>query len=160
MSSRGEQERERLKQEYKEHYRRIKEAKERLKRAETTSKIQGALNNMNADAMLESVDEFLGKVRDKVANVEARLDVAMDNLDEDETGAGQKIKDLERDEELKRAKAKETLKQAKIEMGMLYSEIEKQADAIKAEKTIGTKPEAEQTEDDTDADLHSPDEKQ
>ena len=31
------------------------------------------------------------------------------------------------------------MKQMKIEMGMLYSEIEKTADEIKAHKTIGTK---------------------
>lgn len=34
MSSHGEEERERLKEEYKEHYRKIKEAKERLRQTE------------------------------------------------------------------------------------------------------------------------------
>ncbi|MGN8224489.1 hypothetical protein [Gracilimonas sp. BCB1] len=139
MSSKSEQERERLKEEYKEHYRRIKEAKQRLKRAEQKGKISQAVNNMNADNLLETVDEFLGKVREKVTNVEARLDVAMDSLEDEDTTAGSKIKKEELDEELKKQKAKQTLKQVKAEMGMLYNEIEKHADEIRTEKTIGNK---------------------
>ena len=139
MSTESEQERERLKEEYKEHYRRIREAKQRLKEVEQKGKIAQAVKNMNADSILESVDEFLGKVRDKVTHVEARLDVAMDNLEEENSAAGSKLKDEELDEELKKQKAKQTLKQVKAEMGMLYSEIEKHADEIRAEKTIGAK---------------------
>lgn len=139
MSSKSEQERERLKEEYKEHYRKIREAKERLKEAEQKSKIVQAVKNMNADNILESVDEFLGKVRDKVTHVEARLDVAMDNLENEDAAAQSKVKQEEFDEELRKQKARQTLKQVKAEMGMLYSEIEKQADEIRAEKTIGNK---------------------
>ncbi|MAO66274.1 MAG: hypothetical protein CL666_14860 [Balneola sp.] len=139
MSNEGEQERERLKEEYKEHYRRIKEAKERLKQAEQKGKISRAVQNMNADNLLETMDEFLGKVRDKVTHVEARLDVAMDSLEDEDSTAGSKVKQQEMDEELKRQKAKQTLKQVKAEMGMLYNEIEKHADEIHAEKTIGNK---------------------
>lgn len=142
MSSKSEQERERLKEEYKDHYRRIKEAKERLKQTEQKGKIAQALNNMNADNLLESVDEFLGKVKDKVNFAEAKLDVAMDSLDEDDpSSAAGKFKQEELDAELKKKKAKETLQQVKAEMGMLYSEIEKHAEEIHAEKTIGTKKE-------------------
>lgn len=139
MSTKGEQDRERLKEEYKEHYRRIKEAKERLKRAEQKGKISQAVQNMNADSILESVDEFLGKVRDKVTHVEARLDVDMDNLEDETSASGSKVKRQELDEELKKQKAKQTLKQVKAEMGMLYNEIEKHAEEIKTEKTIGHK---------------------
>lgn len=139
MSTESEKERERLKEEYKEHYKRIREAKQRLGEVEQKGKISQAVKNMNADNLLESVDEFLGKVREKVTHVEARLDVAMDNLEDENTAAGSKLKDEELDEELKRQRAKQTLKQVKAEMGMLYSEIEKHADEIKAEKTIGVK---------------------
>lgn len=139
MSNKSEQDRERLKEEYKEHYRRIKEAKQRLKQAEQKGKIAKAVENMNADNLLESVDEFLGKVRDKVTHVEARLDVAMDSLEDESSAAGSKLKEEELDEELKRQRAKQTLKQVKAEMGMLYNEIEKHADEIHTEKTIGQK---------------------
>lgn len=142
MSTSGEEERERLKQEYKEHYRKIKEARERLKQTEKKGRIAQALNDMNADEILGSVDEFLGKVRDKVNLSEAKFDMAMDSLeDEDLSETARKANQQERDEEIKKQKAKETLKQVKAEMGMLYSEIEKTADEIQAKKTIGTKKE-------------------
>tara|TARA_R110002096_G_scaffold406782_9_gene605197 strand:- start:7211 stop:7672 length:462 start_codon:yes stop_codon:yes gene_type:complete len=139
MSTQNEQERERLKEEYKEHYRRIKEAKARLKTAEQKGKIAQAINNMDPNNLLETMDEFLGKVRDKVTHVEARLDVAMDSLSDDDSTLQQEIKNDELDEVLKKQKAKETLQQVKAEMGMLYSEIEKHAEEIKTEKTIGQK---------------------
>lgn len=150
MSSNSEQERERLKEEYKDHYRRIKEAKARLKQTEQKGKIASALNNMNADNLLDSVDEFLGKVKDKVNLAEARLDVAMDSMDEDNPSSIEaKVKQEEMDAILKKKKAKETLQQVKAEMGMLYSEIEKNAEEIHAEKTIGTKKENTTNKEDT-----------
>lgn len=130
------EERERLKEEYKEHYRKIREVKERLARSQKTKNISDALKNMDTTQLTDTFDEFLYKVKSKIANVEARLDVAMDSLadtDDDITA------EIERDEELKKAKAKETLRQAKIEMGLLYNEIEQQADSMSVEKTIGTK---------------------
>ena len=149
MSS-SEEERERLKEEYKEHYRRIKEAKERLKRTEQKGKIAQALNNMNTDELLGSVDEFLGKVRERVNLTEARLDVAMDGLEDEElSSTSSKIKQQEREEATQKHKAKQTLQQVKAEMGMLYSEIEKHADEIKAQKTIGTKKENDDSKEPT-----------
>ncbi len=138
MSTRSEQERQRLKEEYKDHYRRIKEAKEKLKRTRQKEKISQAVQNMNADNLLESVDHFLGKVREQVTHVEARLDVAMENLEDETSAPGSKLKQEELDTELKKQKAKQTLQQVKAEMGMLYNEIEKQADEIQAQKTIGS----------------------
>lgn len=130
------EERERLKEEYKEHYRKIREVKERLARSQKTQNISDALKNMDTTQLTDTFDEFLYKVKNKIANVEARLEVAMDSLadtDDDITS------EIERDEELKKAKAKETLRQAKIEMGLLYNEIEQQADSMSVEKTIGSK---------------------
>lgn len=157
MSTKGEQDRERLKQEYKDHYRRIKEAKERLKRAEQKGRISDAVHKMNTDNLLETMDEFLGKVRDKVTHVEARLDVALDSLDDESSEAASKIKNEELDEELKKQRAKQTLKQVKAEMGMLYNEIEKHADEIKTEKTIGTKKPDEKAKDDSGSDTDQTD---
>jgi len=153
MSTSGEEERERLKQEYKEHYRKIKQAKERLKQTEKKGKIAQALDNMNADELLGTVDEFLGKVREKVNLSEAKLDIAMDSMeDEDFSETARKAKQEELDEEIKKQKARDTLKQVKAEMGMLYSEIEKTADEMQAKKTIGTKKEDDDQEAETSAD--------
>lgn len=138
MSTESDREKERLKEEYKEHYRRIRDAKQRLKEVERKGRITQAVQNMNTDNLMESVDEFLGKIREKVTNVEARLEVAMDSLNTD-SAAADKLKTEELDEELKKQRARQTLQQVKAEMGMLYSEIEKHAGEIKAEKTIGTK---------------------
>ena len=142
MSTLGDKERERLKQEYKAHYRKIKEAKERLKSTQKKGRITQALNDMNADELLGSVDEFLGKLRDKVNLSDAKLDIAMQNIDDSNLSEpNQSFKQSEFEDEKKRQKAKDTLKQVKAEMGMLYSEIEKTADEIQTKKTIGTKKE-------------------
>lgn len=136
MSKDSREERERLKQEYKEHYRKIREVKQRLENTKRTRNITDALKNMDTSHLTDTFDEFLFKVKSKIANVEARLDVAMDSLSE----PGDDILDeQERDEILRKAKAKETLRQAKIEMGLLYNEIEQQADSLHIEKTIGPK---------------------
>lgn len=148
MSSDSREEREKLKEEYKQHYRKIREVKERLARSQKTRNISDALKNMDTTQLTDSFDEFLYKVKSKIANVEARLDVAMDSLAMSDDDA---IAEVERDEELKKAKAKETLRQAKIEMGLLYTEIEQQADSMSVEKTIGTKKSSEEKVEDSPA---------
>lgn len=131
MSSNSEQERERLKEEYKEHYRKIRDTKEKLRRSKYVRNVNEALHQMNADELLESIDEFLGKVRTKMSMIEARLDVAMEAMLEETDDMA------ELDEELKKENARESLKKIKTEMGLLYREIEKQAEELHAEKTIG-----------------------
>lgn len=134
MSRNSREERERLKEEYKEHYRKMRETKERLNRTRKTRNIAQALRDMDTSQVMDSFDDFLTGVKTKIATVEARLEVAMDSLDEDPDSP---VGEMERDEELNRVRAKETLKQVKVEMGLLYSEIEKQASALDVDKTIG-----------------------
>lgn len=133
MSSKSEQERDRLKEEYKDHYRKIRDTKEKLRRSKYVQNVNDALNQMNPDELLSSVDHFLGNVRDKMSHIEARLDVAMEGfLDGDDQ------KEM-MDEELRKEHARESLKQIKLEMGLLYSEIEEQAKEMKIDKTVGRK---------------------
>ena len=143
MSNNSEQERERLKEEYKEHYRKIRETKEKLRRSKYVKNVNEAIQQMNADELLSSVDEFLGKVRDKMTHIEARLDVAMDQFMDNPDA------DTELDEAMKKEQARDTLKQIKMEMGLLYSEIEHQAEELKADKTVGKKDETDENGDDT-----------
>lgn len=131
MSSKSEQERERLKEEYKDHYRKIRDTKEKLRRSQYVQNVNQALNKMNTDELLSSVDSFLGNVRDKMSHIEARLDVAMEGFLDDH----QSVEEL--DEELKKEHARESIKQIKREMGLLYSEIEEQAKELKIDKTVG-----------------------
>src|SRR5699024_6807258 len=126
-------ERERLKEEYKAHYRKMRETKERYSRAKRTQNISQALRNMDKSQMLESFDDFLLSVKHKLASVEARLDVAMEGMNESES-----VNERQLDEELKSENAKDTLRQVKLEMGLLYEEIERQAESIQVNKTIGS----------------------
>ena len=154
MSTSSEQERERLKEEYKEHYRKVRDAKEKLRRSKYVQNVNEAIHKMNADELLTSVDDFLGSVRNKMASFEARLDVAMDQFLED-----QDHPDIEQqDEELSKAKAHDTLKQIKQEMGMLYTEIEQQARNMNVEKTVGKKGAQDVESGADDADLHQDEE--
>lgn len=136
MSSSSEEDRERLKEEYKEHYRKIRDAKEKLRRSGYVKNVNKALQEMNADELLSSVDHFLGNVRDKMSLIEARLDVAMEQFVSDEDQEFEQSKSRF-DEELRKESAQETLKEIKREMGLLYMEIEEQAKELKAEKTVG-----------------------
>jgi vacuolar-type H+-ATPase subunit H len=134
MSSDSRNQREKLKEEYKQHYRKMREAKKRVKQARRKHNIVEALKDMDSSELMESFDSFLFEVKSKVAHAEARLDVALDSLEEE---AGSSIAQAENEEAFNQVKAKETLKQLKNEMGMLYSELEQQADAIDVDKTIG-----------------------
>lgn len=130
MSS-SREERERLKEEYKEHYRKMRDAKDKVRRSRYVKNVSEAVQKMNADELLSSVDEFLGKVRSRMASIEARLDVAMDEFMEQDN------LDEELEKELKKKKAHDTLRQIKQEMGILYSELEKQAGEMDVDKTVG-----------------------
>lgn len=136
MANDSRSERERLKEEYKAHYRKVREIKERASRAKRTHNIASALKSMDKTEMLNSFDNFLYSVKHKLASVEARLDLAMDNLVDENDDVSQQ----EMDEEMRKSKAKDTLRQVKMEMGLLYNEIEEQANNIKVNKTIGRDP--------------------
>lgn len=133
MAKDSRSERERLKEEYKAHYRKMRETKERYSRARKTQNIARALKDMDKSQVLDSFDDFLYSVKHKLVSVEARLDVAMEGLEDD-----QAVKEQELDEEMTKSKARDTLRQVKMEMGLLYKEIEKQADNINVNKTIGS----------------------
>ena len=141
MSSNSEQERERLKEEYKEHFRKIRDTKEKLRRSKYVKNISDAVEQMNADELLGTVDEFLDKVRSKMIHIESRLDVAMEQFTENQAEEQEAF-----EEDLKKEKARDTLKSIKMEMGLLYSEIEKQADELKVDKTVGKKGETKLNE--------------
>lgn len=135
MSEESRSERERLKEEYKTHYRKMREIKEKASRVKRTQNIAEALRNMDKSELMNAFDDFLYSVKHKVASVEARLDLAMDSLGEQQEDT---IREEEMDEQIRKSKAKDTLRQVKMEMGLLYQEIEKQANDIKVNKTIGS----------------------
>lgn len=130
----GEEERNRLKEEYKDHYRKIKDLKTKLAEAERVKKLANAVNQINPQGLIDQFDEALGKVREKIFTAEARLDVAMESVDNVDN-----ITPVDEDA-IRKQKASETLKQMKMELGMLNDAIEVQAANLPAQKTLGKKP--------------------
>lgn len=139
MDSKNQQERERLKEEYKEHYRKIKEIKEKGRRSGYIHNVNEALKNMDPSGLLSSADRYLDQVREKMVMMEARLDVAMDQLLHTEPAADEESAAFE--DSLRKKRASETLNTIKRDMGLLYRELEEQANEYRAEKTIGRKTE-------------------
>jgi phage shock protein A len=139
----NEQERQRLKEEYKDHYKQIRKAKEQLKQAQRQKKVTDALQGMSGSDMFEVFDDMLYKIKHKITSAEARLEVALEDLETDDAfdssaQAGQtNISDQQAEEIVRRQRAKDTIKQVKAEMGMLYTELEEQASRINTEKTVG-----------------------
>jgi phage shock protein A len=138
----NEQERQRLKEQYKDHYKRIREAKQQLRQAQRQKSMTDAIRGMNANDLFDVFDEMMHKIKHKITSAEARLEVALDDLEDDDTysaeNAGQdKVSQDESEEVVRRQRAKDTIRQVKAEMGMLYTEIEKRASEIAPEKTVG-----------------------
>lgn len=125
------EDRERLKEEYKEHYRSIRELRKKAEESERMAKIASTLDKMNAGAILETFDNALQKVREKIELAEAKLEMALDSRKSDQT-------DAELESELQKRKAAETISRIKSEMGNLHSEIDdKVAQLQLKDKTLG-----------------------
>jgi hypothetical protein len=133
----GEEERNRLKEEYKAHYLKIKELKQKLAEAERVKKIKQAMHNMDPQGLIDQFDQALDKVREKVFDAEARLDMAMDARSEEQDQANY-------DEDLQKQRAAETMRQMKMELGYLNDAIEEQANSQNSTKTLGKKPEKDE----------------
>lgn len=116
----SQEERERLKEEYKAHYRSIQETKRKLAESERMAKIARTLQDMNADHLLEGMDSVLKTVREKIEIAESKLEMAMES----------------RNGPVDSAPA-ETIRHIKTEMGLLQDELDAQVDAIETKKTLG-----------------------
>jgi len=134
------EDRQRLKEEYKEHYRAVRELRKKAAEAERTSKIRTALNNMNTDSLMDTFDDMMQKVREKIDYAEARLEVMLESRDEREDGdeASSTAKREEFEESLRKQKAQETLSKIRLEMGLLQSELDEQIAGMKdIHKSLG-----------------------
>ena len=152
MSSR--EERERLKEVYKDHYRKMRETTEEFRKQRRKASIMKALANMDNTELMESFDNVLEGLQEKISRVEARLEVAMEGLgDEDQeasypSDAERKQRTADFEQQQKRKKARQTLRNIRDEMGQLYNELEEQARELKARKTVGTESEGDQASED------------
>jgi len=131
----NEEERNRIKEEYKAHYLKIKELKQKLSEAERVKKLSNAIDQINPRGLLDQFDNALDKVREKIFVAEEKLNMAIDSA-EAEQGP------TEEDEAvIRKQKAAETMRQMKMELGMLNDAVEEQASKLPVDKTLGKKPE-------------------
>jgi len=131
----SEEERNRIKEEYKAHYLKIKELKQKLSEAERVQKLNKAINQINPRGLLDQFDDALDKVREKIFVAEEKLNIALDSAEEEQ---GPSVED---EAFIRKQKAAETMRQMKLELGMLNDAVEEQASKMPVDKTLGKKPE-------------------
>src|SRR5215469_13399937 len=95
------------------------------RRAQWQKKVADAMEQFEVAGISQTHDEMIRKIQEQTAINEARMDMAMGNVDE------QKVKI---EDEAEKIKANELVKQFKIEMGLAAPEA-----AATAEKTIAAK---------------------
>lgn len=131
----------RLKEVYKDHYRKIRELKKKLNEVRQMDRVNRALEQMNPENLMENFDLALLKLREKMALAEARISTALHGIDEENP----EVSDTEHitvddEEELRKNKARQTLEELKNQMGVLQRDVEEKARSISDKnqnKTIG-----------------------
>jgi len=98
------------------------------RRAQWQKKVADAMEQFEVAGISQTHDEMVRKIEEMTAVNEARMDMAMGNVDQ------QKVKI---EEEAEKLQASELVKQFKIEMGLATPEASKAS--APAEKTIGSK---------------------
>jgi phage shock protein A len=96
------------------------------RRAQWQRKVADAMEQFDIAGISQTHDEMIRKIEEETAVNEARMDMAMSNVDKDK---------FEIEEEAERMRASELVKQFKVEMGLASP----QAGAAPADKTIGEK---------------------
>jgi len=127
------QERERLKEEYKEHYRSIRESRKKLEQYERKAKIAGALEQIDPTPVIDGLHSALGKLREKVTMAEARLEVYLDEHIPKDAKAIEEAEAFEQKE-----KVRNSLDAIRKEMSQLEQEADEKAAKLSGEKTINT----------------------
>ena len=132
------EERERMKQEYKEHYRQLLEQKKRLAVYERKAKVMQSLREIDPSPVLESFQGALQAVRERIVQAEARLEVYLDH--NASTGIDKiSLEETEAAEDFTRKQnAKDILSEIRADMGTIEQEMEKKAEEITSEKTVQT----------------------
>lgn len=114
----------------REKERKTREATEALRdarRAKWQSKVADTMESFQVAGVDATHDEMLRKVNEQTAVNEARMEMALDNVD---------VQSVKIEEDAEKIRASELVKQFKLEMGMADAGVAPGADA---EKTIGKK---------------------
>ncbi len=128
---------EQLKNEYKEHYKKLNEMKQKLIQAKHTQRIAQALEDMDPQPVIQSVDEMVEVIRGKAAQWEAKLSVALSDTYENLTSSDKDAYNVSEFEEMqKKQDIKNTINEIKLQMQSLNVDV-KQNEHDKVEKTVG-----------------------
>lgn len=127
----SQEDRERLKEEYKEHYRAIRDLRKKAAESERLAKISAALHNVNTDTIMETFDHALNKVRETIEIAEAKIEMAIESHLDDH--GDEELHEMEQ-----RRKVKQTLDSIRSEMGALQNDLDRKTAQIEhAAKTLG-----------------------
>lgn len=121
MSASSREERQRLKEEYKAHYRQLLEQKKKLVQQQRLSRLMQQARDMEVSAtpVLERVQQSLGSLQEQIAKAEARLEVYLDDKASSaaDTSNESDTKDREAAEEFSRKEAaRDLIKNIRREM--------------------------------------------
>ena len=128
---------EQLKNEYKEHYKKLNEMKQKLIQAKHTQRIAQALEDMDPQPVIQSVDEMVEVIRGKAAQWEAKLSVALSDTYDNLTGSEEDAEKVSEFEQMqKKQDIKNTINEIKLQMQNLNVDVLQKEQAI-VEKTLG-----------------------
>ena len=114
---------ERIKQAEKEHLRAIKKLKQTVKSLERQKSVNDALTDLASTTgdLLDEHTALVEKLSEQTALQEARFEVAMESVEDDETSPTQRLKDEEELAKIEAARrqsrAQELVRKAKLQMG-------------------------------------------
>lgn len=129
MNSR--EEREKLKEVYKEHYRALKDLKEKAVNAKRVASVKEALQNISDRSVVDRLDQAVETVQLHIAKAEAKLEYFMD-------AHSQRVQQEESEAWMDKEQARQTIQQIRAEMGLVHKDIEdKLSDLPEVSKSIG-----------------------
>ncbi|MCC5926071.1 MAG: hypothetical protein JJU41_05870 [Bacteroidetes bacterium] len=123
------EDREKLKEEYKAHYRALKDLRQKAANVRRTASVNKALEAMQSGQLLQRFDAAMNAVNEQIARAEARLEVFLDAAAEKEP-----IDEAVIEKEL----ARQTVQKMRSEIGLIHDELDEQLAALPdVKKSVG-----------------------
>ena len=130
------EDREKLKEEYKAHYRAIRDLRQKAADARRMASVNNALDAIQNSELMHRFDAALNTVHEHIARAEARLEVYLD--DNEHVSA-------ESEEVVQKEQARETIQKIRDEMGFIQEELDQKIAGLPdIKKSVGVDPNADQ----------------
>lgn len=115
-----------IKQAEKAHLKEIRALKNQLRSLKKRNEIASTIRNMEEASgkdLLDTHDEMLNKLHQEIAEQEARFEIALESAKESSSDEEIRL-EVENEEALQRARARDLIKQIKLQMGLPQEEID------------------------------------